>query len=73
MMQKDLRLALNLGRGVGAMLPSTALAFQFLTAARGLGLADQDFAAVFDVLATLSGLPPSPKAAAAVVTTDGGS
>jgi 3-hydroxyisobutyrate dehydrogenase-like beta-hydroxyacid dehydrogenase len=62
LMQKDLRLALSLGRSVGAMLPSTALAFQFLTAARGLGLAHHDFAVVFDVLATLGGLPPSAKA-----------
>jgi hypothetical protein len=30
-----------------------------LTAARGLGLADKDFAAVFDVLARMSGLPGS--------------
>jgi hypothetical protein len=27
-----------------------------LTAARGLGLADKDFAAVFDALATMSGI-----------------
>ena len=81
LMQKDLRLALSLGRSVGAMLPSTALAFQFLTAARGLGLAHHDFAVVFDVLATLGGLPPSAKAApgpeagatwAAAAATDGG-
>jgi 3-hydroxyisobutyrate dehydrogenase-like beta-hydroxyacid dehydrogenase len=81
LMQKDLRLALSLGRSVGAMLPSTALAFQFLTAARGLGLAHHDFAVVFDVLATLGGLPPSAKATpsretaeirAAAAATDGG-
>jgi 3-hydroxyisobutyrate dehydrogenase-like beta-hydroxyacid dehydrogenase len=62
MMQKDLGLALGLGRAVGVTLPSTALAHEFLTAARGLGLADQDFAVVFDVLAAMSGLPPSAKA-----------
>ena len=28
--------------------------------ARGLGLAQLDFGALFDVLASLSGLPPSP-------------
>jgi 3-hydroxyisobutyrate dehydrogenase-like beta-hydroxyacid dehydrogenase len=61
MMQKDLRLALDLGRAVGVPLPGTALANQLLTAARGLGLAHEDFAVVFDVLAEMSGLPPSPK------------
>jgi 3-hydroxyisobutyrate dehydrogenase-like beta-hydroxyacid dehydrogenase len=61
MMQKDLGLALDLGRAVGVPLPGTALANQFLTAARRLGLAHEDFAVVFDVLAEMSGLPPSPK------------
>jgi 3-hydroxyisobutyrate dehydrogenase-like beta-hydroxyacid dehydrogenase len=69
MMQKDLRLALGLARSVGVTLPSTALAHEMLAAAGGLGLAGYDFAVVFDVVAALSGLPPSPKAAAA----DGGS
>ena len=32
-----------------------------MTAARGLGLGDYDFAIVFDVLARLSGIPPSTK------------
>ncbi len=61
MMQKDLRLALDLGRAVGAALPSTTLSHELLTAARGLGLATYDFAVVFDVLAELSGLQPSKK------------
>jgi len=61
MMQKDLRLALDLGRAVGVALPGTALTNQLLTAARGLGLAHEDFAVVFDVLAEMSGLPPSAK------------
>ena len=61
LMQKDLRLALELGRAVGVVLPSTALAHEFVTAARGLGLADYDLAVVFDVLAELSGLQPSQK------------
>src|SRR5262249_5148174 len=63
MMQKDLRLALGLGRSVGAVLPSTALAHELLTGARGLGLADLDFAVVFDVLASMRGRSPSAKAA----------
>jgi hypothetical protein len=33
-----------------------------LTAAQGLGLAEFDFAVVFDVLARLSDLPPTTKA-----------
>ena len=65
MMQKDLRLALDLGGAVGASLPSTALSHELLTAARGLGLGDHDFAVVFDVLARLSGLPPSRKSGGA--------
>jgi 3-hydroxyisobutyrate dehydrogenase-like beta-hydroxyacid dehydrogenase len=69
MMQKDVRLALDLARAVGVTLPSTALTHEFLTAARGLGLADFDFAVVFDVLASLSGLPPSPKSGPAPAAT----
>jgi len=61
MMQKDLRLALDLARAVGVALPSTALSHELLTAARGLGLGRHDFAVVFDVLAGMSGLPPSAK------------
>lgn len=61
MAQKDLRLALDLGRALGVTLPSTALAHECVTAAAGLGLAEHDFAVVFDVLARLSGAPPSRK------------
>jgi hypothetical protein len=42
-------------------LPSVALAHEMLTGARGLGLAQYDFAVMFDVLAAISGLPGSPK------------
>lgn len=56
MMQKDLKLALELGQELGVPLPTTALSNQWLTAARGMGLADQDFAALFQVLASLSGV-----------------
>jgi 3-hydroxyisobutyrate dehydrogenase len=62
MMQKDVELALELGHQVGVPLPATSLSQALLTAARGLGLAEYDFAVVFDVLARLSALPPSPKA-----------
>jgi 3-hydroxyisobutyrate dehydrogenase-like beta-hydroxyacid dehydrogenase len=56
LMQKDMRLALEQGRAVGVPLPSTGLVHEMLTGARGLGLAEKDFAAVFDVLAKLSGV-----------------
>jgi len=65
MMQKDLGLALQLGRAVGVPLPTTSLSHELLTGARGLGLGDHDFAVVFDVLARLAGLAPSRKPHAA--------
>ena len=58
MMQKDLLLALETGRELDVPLPTTAVANEFLTAARAMGLADQDFAILFEVLARLSGLRP---------------
>jgi 3-hydroxyisobutyrate dehydrogenase-like beta-hydroxyacid dehydrogenase len=61
MIQKDLRLALDMARASGVTLPSVSLTHELLTAARGLGLAKYDFAVVFDVIARLSGLPPSKK------------
>jgi 3-hydroxyisobutyrate dehydrogenase-like beta-hydroxyacid dehydrogenase len=56
MMQKDMLLALDLGRQVDVPLPMSAAANQMLTAARGMGLQEQDFAIVFQVLARMSGL-----------------
>jgi 3-hydroxyisobutyrate dehydrogenase-like beta-hydroxyacid dehydrogenase len=56
MMQKDLLLALDLGRRLDVPLPTTAVANEFLTAARGMGLAKDDFAVVFKVLAQMSGV-----------------
>jgi 3-hydroxyisobutyrate dehydrogenase-like beta-hydroxyacid dehydrogenase len=56
MMQKDLLLALDLGRELDVPLPTTAVTNEMLTAARGMGLADKDFAVVFEVLAHMSGL-----------------
>jgi len=63
MAQKDLQLALDAGRALGVPLPLTAMAQEWLTMARGMGLGAYDFAIVFDVLARLSGLPPSAKPA----------
>ena len=56
MMQKDMLLALELGRHVDVPLPTTAAANEMLTAARAMGLAERDFAIVFQVLARMSGL-----------------
>ena len=63
MMQKDLRLALDMARASTVALPSVALAHELLSAARGLGLTRYDFAVIFDVIARMSGLPPSQKSA----------
>ena len=56
MMQKDMNLALELGRELDVPLPTTAITNELLTAARALGLEDKDFAVVFEVLARMSGL-----------------
>jgi len=56
MMQKDMLLALELGRQLDVPLPTTAVSNEFLTAARGMGLVEKDFAVVFDVLAHMSGV-----------------
>lgn len=56
MMQKDMLLALELGRKADVPLPTTATANEYLTAARAMGYVAEDFAVVFDVLATMSGV-----------------
>jgi 3-hydroxyisobutyrate dehydrogenase-like beta-hydroxyacid dehydrogenase len=56
MMQKDMLLALDLGRALDVPMPTTAITNEFLTAARGMGLVQEDFAVVFDVLASMSGV-----------------
>jgi 3-hydroxyisobutyrate dehydrogenase-like beta-hydroxyacid dehydrogenase len=56
MMQKDMLLAMELGRQLDVPLPTTAVSNEFLTAARGMGMAKLDFAIVFDVLARMSGI-----------------
>jgi len=56
MMQKDLLLALELGRQLDVPLPTTAVTNEMLTTARGMGLAKKDFAILFQVLAQMSGL-----------------
>jgi 3-hydroxyisobutyrate dehydrogenase-like beta-hydroxyacid dehydrogenase len=56
MMQKDMLLALELGRQLNVLMPTTAITNEFLTAARGMGMAEKDFAVLFDSLAQMSGV-----------------
>ncbi len=56
MMQKDMLLALEMGRQLDIPLPSTAVTNEFLTAARGMGWVKKDFAVMFEVLASMSGI-----------------
>jgi 3-hydroxyisobutyrate dehydrogenase-like beta-hydroxyacid dehydrogenase len=56
MMQKDMLLAMELGRELDVPLPTTTVTSEFLTAARGMGIDHNDFAALFDVLAKLAGV-----------------
>lgn len=58
MMQKDLLLALEMGRELDVPLPTTATTNEYLTAARGLGLEKYDFAVLFEVLSRLAGRAP---------------
>jgi 3-hydroxyisobutyrate dehydrogenase-like beta-hydroxyacid dehydrogenase len=59
MMQKDMCLALELGRELEVPLPTTAVTNELLTAANGMGVGDRDFAVLFDVLAAMSGVETS--------------
>ncbi len=56
MMQKDMLLAMELGRKLDVPVPTTAVTNEFLTAARGMGWAKLDYAVIFDVLAKMSGI-----------------
>jgi len=56
MMQKDMNLALEMGHELDVPLPTAAVTNELLTAARGMGLAEQDFAILFEVLARMSGV-----------------
>jgi len=56
MMQKDMLLAMELGRKLNVPLPTTAVSNEFLTAARGMGWEKKDFAVMFGVLARMSGV-----------------
>lgn len=56
MMQKDLLLALEMGLKLNVPLPTTAITNQMLTSARAAGLAEKDFAILFDVLSKMAGV-----------------
>ena len=55
MMQKDLQLALEMGRLLDVPLPTTAATNEWLTATRAMKLGDEDFAAVFQALGRVAG------------------
>ena len=56
MMQKDMVLAMELGRQLDVPLPTTAVSNEILTSARAMGFTKHDFACMFDVLASMSGV-----------------
>jgi 3-hydroxyisobutyrate dehydrogenase-like beta-hydroxyacid dehydrogenase len=56
MMQKDLLLAQELGREYNVPLTSVAIANETLTTARAMGLAEEDFAIIFETLARVAGV-----------------
>jgi len=56
MMQKDMLLALELGRQVDVPLPTASAANELLTSERAIGLVHEDFAVMFDALAKMSGV-----------------
>lgn len=56
MMQKDVRLALDLANDVAMPLPTTSVANDMLSAARAQGLEHKDFAELFHALARMSGV-----------------
>ena len=55
LMHKDIRLALQTAKGLGVTLPSAATADDMLAKARELGYGERDIAALYQVLARLSG------------------
>ena len=56
MMQKDMLLALELGRQLDVPMPTTAATNEMLTTARGMGFAKEDFAVMFQALAKMAGV-----------------
>lgn len=56
MMQKDMGLALELGRQLSVPLPTTAVTNEMLTAAKSMGFGGQDFAVLFRALGHMAGM-----------------
>lgn len=56
MMQKDMLLALEMGRNLDVPLPTTAATQEYLVAARAQGMADHDCSVIFKVLARMAGV-----------------
>lgn len=56
MMQKDMVLALEMGRELDVPMPTTAVSNEYLTAARAMGLEHYDFSIVHRVLERLAGI-----------------
>jgi 3-hydroxyisobutyrate dehydrogenase-like beta-hydroxyacid dehydrogenase len=56
--QKDLLLALDLGRKLGVPLPTAAASNELLNACRGLGIGRHDFVVVYEVYRRLAGIDP---------------
>jgi len=62
LLQKDVVLALDTARQLGVLLLSAAAADEVLTLARAAGYEHRDIAALFEVLAQLTGDTPRPTA-----------
>lgn len=56
MMQKDMTLALEMGRELQVSLPTGAVVNELLSSARAQGLGEQDFAILYKVVARMSGV-----------------
>jgi 3-hydroxyisobutyrate dehydrogenase-like beta-hydroxyacid dehydrogenase len=56
MMQKDMVLATEMGRALDVPLPTTSATQEYLVAARGMGMAEEDCSVMFKVLARMAGV-----------------
>lgn len=56
MMQKDMLLALEMGRTLDVPLPTTSATQEYLVAARAMGMAERDCSVIFSVLARMAGV-----------------
>ena len=56
MMQKDLMLALDMGRDLEVPMPTSAITNEYLNVCRAQGFSDQDFAILYTVMRRMAGL-----------------